>query len=53
MTDTMKHYETNELVMMTFDTIGNETGDGGESSGARDEMFLLDCIKNKPFEEIL
>ncbi len=39
--------------MMISDTAGNETGDGGESDGEGDEMILLDCIKNKSFEEML
>ncbi len=48
-TDTMKHYEIDDQVMMTFDTIGN----GGESDGEGDEMIFLDFIKNKSFEKML
>ncbi len=52
-TNAIQHYEANEHVMMIFDTVGNETGDGGESDGEGDGMILLECIKNKSFEVML
>ncbi len=45
--DTLKHYETDEQVIMIFDTVGNETGDGGGSDGKGNEMLLLECRKKQ------
>ncbi len=52
-TDTTKRFETDKQVMMIFDTVGNENGDGGDCDGEGDEMLLLDCIKNKSFEDAI
>ncbi len=52
-TDTTKHFETEKQVMMLFDTVGNEIGDGGDSDGEGDEMLLLYCIRNKSFDDVI
>ncbi len=39
--------------MMIFNTVANETSDGGDSDWKRDEMLLLDCNKNQSWEEPL
>ncbi len=48
-----QHFETNEQNMMSVDRVGNDTGHSGDSDGEGNEMLLLDCNKNKSFEEIL
>ncbi len=52
-TDNTKHIETDEQVMMLFDTVGNVVGYGGDSDGGGDEMVLLDCIRNKSFDDMI
>ncbi len=52
-TDTTKHFETEKQVMMLFDTVGNEVGEGGDSAGEGDEMLLLDFTRNKSFEDAI
>ncbi len=51
--DNLQCFETNEQVMMLFDTIGNEVGDRGDSDGEGDEMLLIDFNTNQSIEETL
>ncbi len=51
--DNTKCFETDKQVMMLFDTVGNEVGDGGDSDGEGDKMLLLDCIRNKSVDDVI
>ncbi len=39
--------------MMLFDTVGNEVQDGEDCDGEGDKMLLLDCIRNKSFDDVI